>query len=190
MATDKLAAATAIDAFLRAIGRDATQEPDLVGTGARVTDAFIRDLCAGYAVDTHALLESNVLAAESPGVVVVRDVPISTTCPHHLIPSIGHATIAMQTKHRLVGLGTLAALLDAHSRRLTLQERIGERVCADIEEVVAPEWVACRIVLTHGCMITRGERAHGASVETIATRGDVGAKKLASIYAALGVGAR
>lgn len=185
MPIDRQAAATAIDAFLRAIGRDAAQEPDLVGTGARVAEAFVKDLCAGYAVDTRALLESNVMPAESPGVVVVRDVPISTTCPHHLIPSIGHATIAMQTKERLVGLGTLAALLDAHARRLTLQEKIGERVCADIEAIVAPEWVACRIVLVHGCMITRGERAHGASVESIATRGEVGQKKLATIYGLL-----
>jgi len=185
MPIDRTAAATAIDAFLRAIGRDSSQELDLVGTGARVTDAFVKDLCAGYAIDTRALLESNLLASDTPGVVVVRDVPISTTCPHHLIPSIGHATVAMLTKERLVGLGTLAALVDAHARRLTLQERIGERICADIEQVVAPEWVACRIVLVHGCMVTRGERAHGSSVETIATRGDVGQKKLATIYSVL-----
>ena len=190
MPIDRPAAAAAIDAFLRAIGRDAEKEPDLVGTGARVAEAYLDDLCAGYAVDTRKLLEDALLACESPGLVVVRDLPVATTCPHHLLPSMGRATIAMQQKERLVGLGTLAALVDAHSRRLTLQERIGERVCADIEATVQPEWVACRIVLVHGCMITRGERAHGSSVETVALRGDVPGKRVAQIHAALGVGGR
>src|SRR5262245_53136179 len=48
---DRRAAAAAIDAFLRAIGRD---EPDVVGTGARVADMFLDELCAGYSVDTRA----------------------------------------------------------------------------------------------------------------------------------------
>ncbi len=188
MAIDRAAAATAIDAFLRAIGRDAEKEPDLVGTGARVAEAYLEDLCAGYAVDTRALLEGALLACDAPGLVVVRDLPVVTTCPHHLIPSTGRATIAMQQKERLVGLGTLAALVDAHSRRLTLQERIGERVVADIDAVVQPEWVGCRIVLVHGCMVTRGERARGSSVETVALRGEVPGKRIAAVHAALGVG--
>jgi GTP cyclohydrolase I len=188
MPIDRAAAAAAVDAFLRAIGRDPAEEPDLVGTGARVADAYVEDLCAGYAVETRPLLTGAILPCDSPGLVVVRDVPIATTCPHHLIPSTGKATIAMEPKERLVGLGTLAALVTAHARRLTLQEWIGERVCADVEAVVEPEWVACRIVLTHGCMIVRGERAHGTTVETVAIRGDVPGKRLASVYAALGVG--
>jgi len=187
MPIDRTAAANAIDAFLRAIGRDPAREPDLVGTGARVTDAYVDELCAGYGVDTRALLTSSVIADASAGLVIVRDVSIATMCPHHLLPASGTATIAMQTRERLVGLGTLVSLVEAHARRLTLQERIGESVVADIEEVLAPEWVGCKIVLVHGCMVARGERAVGSRVETVALRGASG-DAVTRAHAALGVG--
>ena len=187
MPIDRTAAANAIDAFLRAIGRDPRQEPELVGTGARVTDAYVDELCAGYAVDTRALLAASAIPGASPGLVIVRDIPITTMCPHHLLPASGTATVAMNARDRLVGLGTLASLVDAHARRLTLQERIGEAVVADIEAVLEPYWVGCRIVLVHGCMVARGERAIGSRVETTALRGATGESE-ARAHAALGTG--
>lgn len=185
---DRSAAALAIDAFLRAIGRDPTHEPDLVGTGQRVADAFLDDLCAGYAVDGRAMLAAAVIGGSEPGLIVVRDVPVVTTCPHHLMISSGLATIAMRARDRIAGVGALAALVDAHARRLTLQERIGEAVVADIEAVLGPEWVGCRLVLSHACMTARGERAIGARVETVATRGTEAPALAAHVHEVLGVG--
>ena len=187
MSIDRKAAANAIDAFLRAIGRDPSTEPDLIGTGERVADAFADELCSGYLVDTRALLAHSTIVGATDGIVIVRDVPVTTMCPHHLLPASGTATIAMQTRERLVGLGTLASLVEAHARRLTLQERIGEGVVADIIAVLEPEWVGCRLVLVHGCMVARGERAIGTRVETIALRGATG-DAVARAHAALGVG--
>ncbi|HSO35016.1 MAG TPA: GTP cyclohydrolase I [Labilithrix sp.] len=187
MPIDRTAAAHAIDAFLRAIGRDPEREPDLVGTGARVADAYIDELCAGYAVDTRALLAASAISGAPPNLVVVRDIPVTTMCPHHLLPASGTATIALHARERLVGLGTLASLVDAHARRLTLQERIGEAVVADLEAVLEPAWVGCRITLVHGCMVARGERAVGSRVETVALRGAAGESE-AFAHAALGVG--
>lgn len=188
MPIDRTAAASAIDAFLRALGRDPKDEPDLVGTGARVADAYADELCAGYAVDTRALLAAGAIAGASGGLVVVRDIAVTTVCPHHLVVAIGTATIAMQTQDRLVGLGTLASLAVAHARRLTLQERIGDSIVSDIEAVLRPAWVGCRIVLVHGCMVARGERATGSRVETVALRGASTDATVARAYTALGVG--
>lgn len=171
---DRAAAANAIDAFLRAIGRDVAKEPDLVGTGARVADAFVDELCAGYAIDGRALVEKHAIAVganeTAPALVLVRDIPVVTMCPHHLLPALGSADVALSAKERIVGIGAIAELVDAHARRLTLQEHIGERVADDLDAVLAPEWVACRILLSHGCMIARGSRPIGTKVETMALR--------------------
>lgn len=171
-AMDRAAAANAIDAFLRAIGRDASKEPDLAGTGARVADAFLDDLCAGYAIDARGLVEKHAMDAsgEAPSVILVRDVPVVTTCPHHLMPAVGTADVLLTAKKRIVGIGAIGELVDAYARRLTLQEHIGERVVDDLDAVLAPEWVACRILLAHGCMIARGSRPVGTKVETMALR--------------------
>jgi GTP cyclohydrolase IA len=179
------AAARAIEAFLRALGRDPSSEPELVGTGERVARAWAEELLEGYAVDVDALLAGNVLAGTSQ-LVVVRDLPVATMCPHHLMPSTGAATVAFAPGERLVGLGTVARVVDAFARRLALQEQLGEHVVGALQRHLRPRWAACRIVLSHACMTARGERTHGARVETVATSGD--AAEVAVIHAALGVG--
>jgi GTP cyclohydrolase I len=182
---DEEAAARAIDAFLRALGRDPHREPELAGTGERVARAYARELLEGYAVDVDALLSGNVFAGGTE-LVVVRDIPVVTTCPHHLMQSTGIATVAFAPEEHLVGVGTVARMVDAFSRRLALQEQIGERVVAALQKHLAPRWAACRLALRHSCMIARGERSHGASVETIALAG--GDIDEAVVFPVLGVG--
>jgi len=182
---DREAAARAIEAFLRALGRDPEHDAELVGTGERVARAWADELLEGYAVDVDALLAEGVIAGTSE-LVVVRDIPVATTCPHHLMPSTGAATVAFAPAHSLVGVGTVARLVDAFARRLVLQEQLGDHVVGALEKHLHPRWAACRIVLSHACMTARGERTHGARVETVATSGDAAA--VAVIYAALGVG--
>ena len=180
---DRIAAARAIDEFLLAIGRNPNEERELRGTGARVADAFIDELCAGYAVDVDALLRGNVLAGTAGGVVELRDVSVTTTCPHHLMAGVGKATIGFSPRDKILGVGALARLLDAFARRLTLQETIGEGVASAIEKNLEPRWVACRIEMSHACMTARGERAHGARLATFAMRGvDEAARREAILF--------
>jgi GTP cyclohydrolase I len=169
---DRAAAARAIDAFLLALGRDPAKEPELRGTGARVAEAFADELCRGYAVDVDALLRENTLEVATGGVVILRDIAVSTTCPHHLMLGTGLATVAYAPRGKILGVGAIARVVDAFSQRLALQETIGEEVAAALAAHLAPEWVLCRIVLSHGCMTARGERRHGAKLDTLAVHGD------------------
>jgi GTP cyclohydrolase I len=182
---DREAATRAIDAFLRALGRDPEYELELSGTGARVTAAFADDLLEGYGVDVDSLLAQNVFAGRSD-LIVVRDLAVTTVCPHHLMPSTGTATVAFEPAEHLVGLGTVGAVIDAFARRLALQEQIGERVVTALQKHLAPRWVGCRIVLTHACMVARGEHKHGSRVETVSLAGGEVDESIA--YAVLGVG--
>lgn len=170
--TDRKAAAAAIDAFLLAIGRDPQNEADLRGTGQRVADAYIDELCAGYTKDPKKILSEAAIAGATH-LVIARALPVATTCPHHLMPSWGEGTVVFAPSEKIVGLGAIAQALDACSQRLVLQETIGEDLVAAIFDSLKPRWAACRLSLAHGCLTARGERAHHARVETIALRGDV-----------------
>ena len=182
---DREAAARAIEAFLRALDRDPAREPDLKDTGQRVARAWADELLEGYGVDVDAMLAENLIAGHSE-LVVVRDIPLAATCPHHLMPSTGLATVAFAPARHLVGVGAVARLVEAFARRLALQEGIGEDVVAALQKHLAPRWAGCRIVLSHACMTARGGRTHGARVETVAVSGD--AVDRAMLVAALGVG--
>jgi GTP cyclohydrolase I len=168
---DREAAARAIEDFLRALGHELVG--DLEGTGERVADAWADDLLEGEAIDAAAVLREGSIPidADGAGLVVVRELAITTMCPHHLLPAHGSGLIAYMPGDRVAGIGTLAHVLDALSRRLTLQERIGADVVAILVRELGARGALCKLSLTHSCLIARGERKAGAVVETIAVAG-------------------
>ena len=191
MPIDRTAAANAIDAFLRAIGRDpsdrARPRRHRRACRRRLRRRALRRLRGRHARAARA----SAIAGASDGLVVVRDIPVTTMCPHHLLPASGTATIAMQTRD--------APGRPRHARRRsstrtrggsTLQERIGEAIVADIEAVLAP---------AVGRLPARPRpRVHGRArrARDRVARRDRGApwrrrptRRARAIHAALGVGA-
>ncbi len=183
-AADRGAAAAAIDAFLRALGRDPEMEPELKDTGDRVAAAYLDELCDGYDVDVAALVRDGALAGTAER-VALHDIALTTMCPHHLMPASGTASVAFAPRGRIVGLGSIVKLVDAFAHRLTLQESIGENVVLALGLHLEVRWAACRIVMSHTCVTARGERRHGARAETVAFAGDDAGKPTA--LASLGV---
>jgi GTP cyclohydrolase I len=170
---DRERARAAIAEFLRALGVDPNADPELAATPARVADAWADDLVNGYLVDVRALLraESSPIVGHGAQLVLLREVSISTVCPHHLLPARGTADIAYLPGRLAAGLGTIVRLVDAYAHRLTLQETIGENVSRALVDHLGARGAACRLRLQHGCLASRGERHPEAVVETIALAG-------------------
>jgi len=173
---DREAAERAVAEFLAALGHDVASNPALSGTPARVVDAFANDLLAGADIDIPQLVDAGSMpSATDHGLVAVRDIAVATMCPHHLLPALGRATVAYNPGARLLGLGTLAALVDAFSRRLTLQEAIGHNVVQALMQHAEARGAWCRIELRHSCLSARGARQSEALVESVASAGTLAA---------------
>jgi GTP cyclohydrolase I len=152
---DVAAAERAIEAFLRALGYDLSDE-DLRETPARVAEAYSADLLSGEGVDLGALVrEGSAPLADRVGLVVVRELAVTTVCPHHLLPALGKAVIGYQPGARL----------------LTLQEGIGDRVVAALMNEGGALGAFCQIELLHGCLAARGPKRHEARMVTLARAG-------------------
>src|SRR5262249_20290685 len=125
---DRTAAARAIEDFLRALGYEPVGE--LAGTGERVADAWADDLLEGESIDAEAVLREGAieLGPGDAGLVSVRDLAVTTVCPHPLLPAHGMGLVAYLPNRRVAGIGTIAHVLDVLARRLTLQEAIGASV--------------------------------------------------------------
>jgi GTP cyclohydrolase I len=177
---------------LRALGHEPAGE--LVGTGERVFEAWSEDLLSGYRSDPVEVLQRGAsalapLEGDAPrGLVTLRDLPVTTMCPHHLLPAFGTATVLYVPGARLAGLGAVARALDALSRRLTFQETVGEELVAALMTGLEARGAACRLEMTHMCLAARGERKERARVETFAFAGaaQVGESHHALALAALG----
>jgi GTP cyclohydrolase I len=185
---DRASAERAIAQFLRALGYDPETDPELAATPERVTTAFADELLVGRHVDVAAL----ILSGSSPNTsteqdcVAVRDIAVATMCPHHLLPAMGTAFVAYVPGERLLGLGTIASLLNAYARRLTLQETIARGVVDALMTHGGARGASCRIELAHSCFAARGERQAGASVVTLARAGCLATEAATAVLAQLG----
>jgi GTP cyclohydrolase I len=176
MTIDRDAAARAVHDLLGALGYDCDADPALRDTPERVVDAWSSELLSGRNVDLEALVRAGAVprtVAAPGGVVFVRDIDVATLCPHHLLPAHGTATVAYLPGTLLLGLGTIAHLVNACARRLSLQERVGEMVVEALIRFAGARGAFCRLSLWHSCLALRGARQAHASVRTIATGGEL-----------------
>jgi GTP cyclohydrolase I len=169
-AVDLPRAARAIDDFLRAIGAPVDHDPELAGTGRRVADAFALDLLSGYRDDPSKIL-AEATASRSRGLVVVTDLAASTLCPHHLLPAMGRVHVGYLPGERVVGLGALGRLVDCFSRRLSLQEDIGQQIADALVRELGARAAGVAIDFVQACVAARGERRQGAHAYTLAFAG-------------------
>ena len=171
-AVDLQAAARAIEAFLTALGHPPASDPELENTGMLVARAFHEELLSGHRDDPAAILRET-LNATSHELIVVRDIPITCMCPHHLLPATGVLHIGYLPGERIVGFGALSRLAQAYARRLILQESLCERVAQALTEHLGARGAGCIAELRPLCLTARGERPAQASVVTAATSGEL-----------------
>jgi GTP cyclohydrolase I len=155
----------AVRTLIAATGDDPGRE-GLRDTPARVARAY-GEWFAGYATDPRALLSRQFDESEGyQETVLLRDIPLVSTCEHHLAPIMGKAHVAYRPNGRVVGISKLARLVDGYARRLQLQERLTNQIARALDEVLEPKGVAVMIEASHGCMSTRGVNQHGVSMVT------------------------
>lgn len=162
---DRPAVEAAVRTLIAATGDDPARE-GLRDTPARVARAY-GEWFAGYAVDPARLLETTFGEAEDyDETILLRSIPLVSTCEHHLAPIMGQAHVAYRPNGRVVGISKLSRLVDAFARRLQLQERLTRQIATTLEEALEPRGVAVVIEAAHGCMATRGVRQHGVTMVT------------------------
>ena len=161
----------AVRTLIAAAGDDPDRE-GLVETPGRVARAY-SEWFSGYALDPAAILERTFGEAEDyEETILLRDIPLVSTCEHHLAPISGRAHVAYRPAGRVVGISKLSRLVDAFARRLQLQERLTVQIARAIDEALKPKGVAVVIEAAHGCMSTRGINQHGVSMVTKCWLGD------------------
>ncbi|WP_260855690.1 GTP cyclohydrolase I [Curtobacterium sp. 9128] len=188
---DRARVEAAVRELLAAIGED-PDRPGLARTPQRVADSYT-EFFAGIGVDASAIARDGTVAAEAHErgrLVVVRDVKFRSVCEHHLLPFLGVAHLAYAPGERLIGLGTLARVVDALASRPQLQERLGEEIVRAVHDGLGARGVLVVLDAQHQCVTTRGERQTGSTTVTVAASGELAdAAGRAEAIALIGTGA-
>lgn len=103
--------------------------------------------------------------------VVLRDIPFTSLCEHHLLPFIGVAHVAYLPDDRILGLSKLARVVELFARRLQVQERLTAQIAGWLCSELSPKGVGVVLEAEHMCMSVRGVRAAGTRTTTSALRG-------------------
>lgn len=155
--------------ILEGIGED-PESKRLKDTPKRVADMF-SEVLSGTHRDPNNF--SRLLSEEKHDeLVILKNISIHSMCEHHLLPFSGTASIAyIPKKGKIMGLNTIACLVDTLARRLQIQERLTKQIADYLFNALSPLGVMVVIKAEHLCMTMRGASKPGSITITSAIRG-------------------
>jgi GTP cyclohydrolase I len=167
---DQERAEAAVRELLIAIGEDPERQ-GLLDTPARVARAY-REMFAGLYVDPDDVLNTT-FDEEHDELVLVKDIPMYSTCEHHLVSfhGVAHVGYIPGVEGRITGLSKLARVVDLYAKRPQVQERLTGQVADAMMRKLDPRGVIVVVEAEHLCMAMRGVRKPGATTTTSAVRG-------------------
>ena len=126
-------AEAAVREFLVAIGEDPDRE-GLLDTPGRVARAA-RELFAGLWQDPAEVL-SKTFSIDHDELIIVRDIPMYSTCEHHLLPfhGVAHIGYIPAPDGKVTGLSKLGRLVEVFARRPQVQEQLTTQVADALVE--------------------------------------------------------
>ena len=165
-------AQAAVREFLLAIGED-PERAGLADTPGRVARAA-RELFAGLWQDPADVLEKT-FSIDHDEMVIVRDIPMYSTCEHHLLPfhGVAHIGYIPAEDGRVTGLSKLARLVEVFARRPQVQEQITTQIADALVQYLDVRGVIVVVEAEHLCMSMRGVQKPGAVTITSAVRGQL-----------------
>ena len=169
---DQARAEAAVRELLLAVGEN-PDRPGLLDTPARVARAY-REMFAGLYTDPDRVLDTTFDEGHQE-LVLVRDIPMYSTCEHHLVSfhGVAHVGYIPGAHGRVTGLSKLARVVDLYAKRPQVQERLTSQIADAVMRKLDPRGAIVVIEAEHLCMAMRGIRKPGASTTTSAVRGQL-----------------
>jgi GTP cyclohydrolase I len=169
---DLARAEAAVRELLIAIGEDPDRE-GLRNTPGRVARAA-RELYAGLGQDPADVL-ATTFSIDHEELIIVRDIPMYSTCEHHLLPfhGVAHIGYIPAEDGKVTGLSKLGRLVEVFARRPQVQEQITTQIADALVEHLGAQGVIVVLEAEHLCMSMRGVQKPGSRTITSAVRGQL-----------------
>ncbi len=165
---DLMAIQGAVRTILSAVGEDPNRA-GLRETPRRVARMYA-EMFAGLHTDPARHLKVTFPEAYDE-MVLVRDIPFTSMCEHHLLPFSGVAHVGYIPDGKVTGLSKIARVVEEIARRPQVQERMTQSIADMIDEHLHTKGIAVVISAEHSCMAIRGIKKPGSTTVTSALRG-------------------
>jgi len=159
---------TAVKMILKAIGEN-PDRPGLIDTPSRVARMYA-EMFSGINGDPGKHLRVT-FPENYDEMVLVKDIPFTSMCEHHLLPFTGVAHIAYIPNGKVVGLSKLARVVEEVSKRPQVQERMNQTIADLMDNELKCTGAAVFLQAEHSCMCIRGVKKQGCTTITSVLRG-------------------
>ena len=158
--------------FLNALGCDWENDPNSMETPMRVAKAYVNDLWEGRYT---AMSEITSFPSDGyDGIVIERNIPITSMCSHHhqTIQGVVHIGYVVGEEGRVIGLSKLNRIVELFGRRGAIQEQLTSAIHNAVDKICEKnKGVIVTVVATHSCVSCRGVKHQGASMVTTKASG-------------------
>jgi len=151
-------------AILGQLGEDVSRE-GLLDTPKRAAKAM-QYLCKGYQQTLEEVTNGALFTSDNSEMVLVKNIELYSLCEHHMLPFIGKAHVAYLPNGKVLGLSTVARIVDMYARRLQIQENLTREIAEAMQQVTGASGVAVVIEAQHMCMMMRGVEKQNSSMVT------------------------
>ena len=165
-----------IRGIITALGDD-PERPGLVDTPRRVA-AMYSEVFEGMNYTNHEIAQmfdrtfEDDIDTGKEKIVVMKDIELFSYCEHHMALMYDmKANVAYIPNGKVIGLSKIVRVCEMVSKRLQLQERIGQDIADIISEITGSEDVAVTIEGCHSCVNARGIKNHNTRTYTAELRG-------------------
>ena len=158
--------------FLDALKVDWRNDPNSMETPRRVAKAYVYDLFKGR-YDNFTEITS-FPSDGYDGVVIERNIPITSMCSHHhqTIRGVVHIGYVAGEEGRVIGLSKLNRIAEHFGRRGAIQEQLTAAIHQAVNKVTEGNLgVIVTVVATHNCVSCRGIKHEGAAMVTTKASG-------------------
>jgi len=153
------------------IGEDPTRE-GLLGTPERVEKMF-KEIFAGYYKSNKPKITTfdNGKDGLSYEGILTDAGYFFSHCEHHMVPFFGDYFFGYIPDKKIIGASKIARLVDFHSAKLQIAERLCKNVLDDIEDATNPHGCILLMSARHLCKEMRGVKKVNSPFEAIDARG-------------------
>ncbi len=161
----------AIKALLDYIGENPNTEENLK-VPFRVLESY-KNIFAGYHQNLQEVIGEKFDIISNNDIILLKNLDFFSMCMHHMLPFYGSISVAYIPRDKVIGLGRIKDLIGAVTRKLQIQEKIGnEIVNVLMASALNPKGVIAKIDALHFCSFSKVGCLKPSSVSTIACAGE------------------
>lgn len=152
-----------IKEIMKTLELDLTND-SLKGTPLRVAKMYVNEIFNGLDPENFPSISLFKNSFGYHQMLIEKNIPIFSTCEHHLMPVIGKVSIAYFAEEKIIGLSKIHRIVKHFTKRPQVQERLTVEIGQSLQNILKTKNIAVYIEAEHLCIAARGiENSHSST---------------------------